>query len=169
METWQIVIVVAAIVLALFLTLIIILAIQGDKVDEEHVWTDKKHTIFGLPISFTRYILTDRKLITRTGLFTLHEDELDLYRVVDKKLCIPFGQRLFNCGTIIITAKDADTPNKELKSVKNVRAVLKKLDECVDAERTRYSVRGRDMIGGVGPAHPADIDADICPCDEHNN
>ena len=32
------------------------------KIDYDYVWTDKKRTLFGLPISFTRYILTEEKL-----------------------------------------------------------------------------------------------------------
>lgn len=51
-----------------------------------YIWTDKKRTIFGLPISFTRYFLTEDKFITRKGFLSIEEDELDLYRVIDKKL-----------------------------------------------------------------------------------
>ena len=46
------------------------------------IWTGKK-CVMGLPISFTRYILTETKLITRTGFLSLHEDEMELYRVFD--------------------------------------------------------------------------------------
>lgn len=52
-----------------------------------YIWTDKKRTIFGLPISFTRYFLTEDKFITRKGFLSIEEDELDLYRVIDKKAC----------------------------------------------------------------------------------
>ena len=47
-----------------------------------YIWTDKKRTIFGLPISFTRYFLTEDKFITRKGFLSIEEDELDLYRVI---------------------------------------------------------------------------------------
>ena len=43
-------------------------------------WKDRKRTIFGLPWSFTRYRLTDDKLIVSTGLFSLNEEEIRLYR-----------------------------------------------------------------------------------------
>ena len=32
-----------------------------------YVWTDKKRTIFGLPLSFTRYFLTENKLEADAG------------------------------------------------------------------------------------------------------
>lgn len=113
----------------------------------KYVWTDKKRTIFGLPLSFTRYFLTETKFITRTGLLSLSEDELDLYTVTDKKLVLPFKQRIFKCGTIILYVRDTDTPVKEVKSVKAPRTVLQKLDKYINIQRDRYRTRGRDLIG----------------------
>ena len=56
------------------------------KSDEiNYVWTDKKRTLFGLPLSFTRYFLTETKFITRTGFLSVEEDEIDLYKIIDKK------------------------------------------------------------------------------------
>ena len=70
----------------------------------EIIWTGKK-CIMGMPISFTRYILTDSKLITRVGLLNLKEDEIELYRVYDKSMKLPFGQRIVGCGTITLLSK----------------------------------------------------------------
>ena len=72
------------------------------KEEIQYVWSDKKRTLFGLPLSFTRYFLTETKFITRKGFLSLEEDELELYKVVDKKMQLPFGQRLFGCGTIVL-------------------------------------------------------------------
>ena len=115
-----------------------------------YIWTDKKRTIFGLPISFTRYFLTEDKFITRKGFLSIEEDELDLYRVIDKKLVLPFGQRMFGCGTRGMNVKDVDTPIKEVKSIKAPRDVLAQLDKYININRDRYRVRGRDMVGGDG-------------------
>ena len=127
------------------------------KADFEYIWTDKKRTIFGLPISFTRYFLTKEKFITRKGFFTIVEDEFELYRVTDKKLRLPFFQRLFKCGTILLTVKDVDTPIKDLTSVKKPREVLNLLDTHINIQRDRYNIRGRDMVGSNH----------IYECDEH--
>lgn len=126
------------------------------KADFDYIWTDKKRTIFGLPISFTRYFLTDKKFITRTGFFNIEEDEFDLYRVTDKRLSLPFGQRLFGCGTVYINVKDTDTPVKEVCSIKAPREFMKALDEQVDKLRDQYNIRGRDMI--------LNNDTDNCDC-----
>lgn len=113
----------------------------------DYIWTDKKRTIFGLPLSFTRYFLTETKFITRTGFLSIDEDEIDLYKITDKKLKIPFSQRLFKCGSIIIYSKDTDTPQKEVRSIKTPRKVSELIDRYVNAQRDKYGIRGRDMMG----------------------
>ncbi len=129
---------------------------MSKKADFDYIWTDKKRTLFGLPISFTRYYLTETKFITRKGFLSLVEDELDLYKVTDKKLVLKLFARMFKCGTIVLNTKDVDTPIKEVKNVKKPREVLAMLDKQIDINRDKYNIRGRDMIGGVHPMHPAD-------------
>ena len=112
----------------------------------DYVWTDKKRSLFGLPLTFTRYYLTETKFITRTGFLNIDEDEIDLYKITDKKVKYPFLQRLFNCGTIIIYSRDADTPSKEVHCVKNVRKVSELIDKYLNVMRDKYGIRGRDMM-----------------------
>ena len=116
---------------------------MSKKEEFDYIWTDKKRTIFGLPLSFTRYFLTETKFITRTGFLSIDEDEIDLYKITDKKLKIPFSQRLFKCGSIIIYSKDTDTPQKEVRSIKTPRKVSELIDRYVNAQRDKYGIRGR--------------------------
>lgn len=118
------------------------------KTDFDYIWTDKKRTVFGLPISFTRYFLTEKKFITRKGFLNIEEDEFELYRVADKKLKLPFGQRIFGCGTVEINVRDVDTPCKEVSCIKAPRQFMNLLDEQVEKLRDAYGIRGRDMISG---------------------
>lgn len=122
----------------------------------EYVWTDKKRSLFGLPLTFTRYYLTETKFITRTGFLNIDEDEIDLYKITDKKVKYPFFQRLFNCGTIIIYSRDADTPSKEVHCVKNVRKVSELIDKYLNIMRDKYGIRGRDMIASMYNDHDHD-------------
>ncbi len=46
------------------------------------IWTDKKR-ILGMPISFTRYSVTDDRLFIKTGFLTTTQDEILLYRIRD--------------------------------------------------------------------------------------
>lgn len=129
---------------------------MAKKEEFSYIWTDKKRTIFGLPLSFTRYFLTESKIITRTGFLSIDEDELDLYKITDKKLRLPLMQRLFKCGSIVIFSKDTDTPSKELFSIKNSRKVSELIDKYLNAQRDKYGIRGRDMMN---------VDIDNCDCE----
>lgn len=140
------------------------------KIEYDYVWTDKKRTLFGLPLSFTRYILTEKKFITRKGFFNIEEDEFDLYRVIDKKLVLPLGQRMFGCGTIIINVRDNDTPVKEIKSIKVPRELLRLLDDYIEKARDQYNIRGRDLMGMGGPHHHhEDVDDMLFGDDNHDH
>ncbi|HBI85655.1 MAG TPA: hypothetical protein DDX71_05135 [Ruminococcus sp.] len=140
----------------------------------DYIWRDRKRTFLGLPWSFTVYHLTESKFITRTGFFNLSEDELDLYKVTDKKLELPFFQRLVGCGTIVLYVRDTDTPEKRL-IVKHPRDVLAKIDKQIEQQRDRYNTRGRDLyaaqMGGHGhdSLHGAPHDPDECDCECHDH
>lgn len=127
---------------------------------ENLAWSDRKRTIFGLPISLTKYILLENKFIIRTGLINIKEEEVELYRVKDKKLIIKFWGRIFNYGTVIFHANDTYQPDVEVKNVKNVRKFMATFESLVNTAKDKYRVRGRDMIGES--AHedidPGDID-----------
>lgn len=117
------------------------------KEEIDYIWTDKKRTLFGLPLSFTRYYLTESKFITQVGFLNIKEDEIDLYKIIDKSVSRPLTQRLFGCGSITIHSKDADTPTKIVQSVKYVHKVSKLIDKYMNKMRDRYGIRGRDMVG----------------------
>ena len=130
------------------------------KKDINYVWTDKKRTLFGWPLSFTRYYLTETKFITQRGFFSIDEDEIDLYKITDKKVKRPLFQRMFGCGSIIIFSRDADTPTKEVHCVKNVRAVSDQIDKYLNIMRDRYGIRGRDLMGYGGYGGHCDDDCE---------
>ena len=127
--------------------------------ENEYLWRDRKRTFLGLPWSFTVYFLTKTKLICRRGFLNIVEDEIDLYKITDKKLLLPLGQRMFGCGTIHIDSRDVSLPSFDMGSVKNPRDVMKLLDECITEQRDRYGIRGRDLYGLPHP-HPHDEDDD---------
>lgn len=113
------------------------------------LWTDKKRTFLGLPLSFTRYYLTDHQLITRVGFLSIKEDEIELYRIVDKRIEQTFFQRLFGCGTVIILSRDEDTPEKHLVSIRHPQQVSKLIGNCVRERQENLRIAGRDMIGAA--------------------
>lgn len=127
----------------------------------KYLWTGKPHNFFGLALNFTRFIITEDKLVTRRGFLNIKEDEILAYRIIDKRLELPLTQRIFGCGTVYIRAKDSDTPENALRQVKNPRKVMELLDRVVEEAKLKYRVGGRDMYGAMGTGNEAEDDDDF--------
>ncbi|MCR5527251.1 MAG: PH domain-containing protein [Lachnospiraceae bacterium] len=117
----------------------------------ETLWTDKKRTLFGLPISFTRYTLKEDRLFIETGLFTSREDEVRLYRILDVQLVRTLGQKIFGLGTIYIKSADKTLGDFEIKNIKNSRDVKELLSETVEKQRQLNRVANREMLQDEDP------------------
>ena len=113
-------------------------------------WKDRKRTLFGLPWSFTKYTLTDDKLLVETGVFSRKEEEVRLYRILDVTLRRSFGERILGLGTIHVCADDSSTPEFDIKRVKKSRMVKDLLSDCVEAERERKRVSAREYLEDEG-------------------
>ncbi len=111
-----------------------------------YVWTDKKRTIFGLPLSFTRYKLTEDRFFIETGFLSKKEEEIRLYRVMDLTLLRPLGQRLFKVGTIHCCSADKSTPEFDIIKVKNPEDIRDLLSEMVEKQREAKRVVGREYM-----------------------
>ena len=111
------------------------------------LWSDRKRTIFGLPLSFTKYSMSEDRLFINTGFFNLEENEVRLYRILDLKLKRSFGQRLFGVGTIVVTSSDKSMGTFEIKSVKHSDHVKEMLSVQVEQQRDEKRVVGREYMG----------------------
>ncbi len=121
------------------------------------IWSDRKRTIFGLPLSFTKYTLTDDRLFIQTGLFTTVEDEVRLYRILDVKLTRTLGQKIFGVGTIKVCSADKSLADFEITSVKNSAQVKEQLSELVEKNRVEKRVINREsMFDNDGDLDDAD-------------
>jgi hypothetical protein len=63
----------------------------------ESLWKDRKR-YFGLPLSFTRYALSEDRLFLSVGFLNIKDDEILLYRVRDIDTERSLWQRLFGVG-----------------------------------------------------------------------
>lgn len=112
----------------------------------EYVWTDRKRTLFGLPLSFTVYKLTEEKLLVETGFLSKKEEEIRLYRVMDLTLNRPINQRIFKLGTIHLCTADKTTPEFDIKRIKRSKDVKELLSELIEAERDKKRVSAREFM-----------------------
>lgn len=118
----------------------------GEKTSEL-LWKDRKRTFLGLPWSFTRYRLYPKKLVLKKGFFTVTEDEILLYRVLDLRLIRTLGQRMLGLGTILVISGDATSPEFRIVNVKKSDSVKDRISELVDTERSRLNLKGRELYG----------------------
>ena len=116
-------------------------------IESDIVWQDRKRTIFGLPLSFTKYSLSQERLFINTGFLNTVENEVRLYRVLDVQLTRSLGQRIFGVGTIVVHSSDKSMKDFEIKSVKNSKKVKELLSEFVEKQRDDKRVYGREYMG----------------------
>jgi hypothetical protein len=120
---------------------------DGVEIANDLLWKDRKRTFLGLPWSFTRYSMHTRKLVLKKGFFTVTEDEILLYRVLDLRLVRTLGQRMMGLGPIIVISGDATSPEFKILSVKKSEKVRDMISALVDTERTRLNLQGRELYG----------------------
>lgn len=135
---------------------------ENIKSNSKYKWHDRKRTFLGLPWSFTRYYLTNEKLVMVKGFFNTREDEVKLYRVTDFSLTRSFGQKLLGLGTLEVKSSDKTCPSLPLLNIKRSAAVKELISGLVEAERDRKRVTGREIINN----HDHDCDHDFDDNDE---
>jgi hypothetical protein len=99
---------------------------------EKIIWSDRKR-YFGLPLSFTKYAISEDRLFQRTGFLNLSYEEILLYRIRDITLTRSFGERIFDVGTITVTSSDKSRPVLVIDSVKDPDAVKELLHRQVES------------------------------------
>ncbi len=131
--------------------------------EKKVLWNDRKRIIFGLPWTFTKYKLTEEKLIIQTGFLNIKQEEIRLYRIMDITLNRKFGQRIFGLGTIHCCSADKSTPEFDIKNIKDSERVKELLSDKVEQERQRKRVSNREYMV-ADDDHDDDYDDD----DVHN-
>ena len=110
-----------------------------------YIWQDRKR-YFGMPISFTRYALSEDRLFTSVGFLNIKDDEILLYRIRDIDTNRSLWQRLFGVGTVTVMSSDKTMPNLELKNIKDPVAVKEMLHKQVEEMKIRRRVRFGEIM-----------------------
>lgn len=109
------------------------------------IWTDRKRH-FGLPISFTKYSLSEDRLFRETGLLNLNEEEVLLYRVSDVSLSRSLWQRIFGVGTITVHSSDKTSPTLEVINVKDSKSVKELIFINVEKAKEERRMRATELL-----------------------
>jgi len=124
----------------------------------EYLWKDRKR-YFGMPLSFTRYALSEDRLFLSVGFLNIKDDEILLYRVRDIDTSRTLWQRLFGVGTVKIVSSDKTMPTLVLQNVKDPVFVKELIHKQVEEMKIRRRVR-------VGEIMTTDMDSDETELDE---
>jgi uncharacterized membrane protein YdbT with pleckstrin-like domain len=127
---------------------------------KEYIWKDRKRFL-GLPLSFTRYALSEDRLFLSVGFFSIKDDEMLLYRVRDISVSRTLGQRLFGVGNVTVLSSDKSQPTLVLKNIKQPMRVKELIHDNVEEMKLRRRMRfGEIMTSGY------DEDEEIDPENE---
>ena len=111
----------------------------------EYLWKDRKR-YFGMPLSFTRYSLSEDRLFVSEGFLNIKDDEILLYRVRDIDTRRSLWQRLFGVGTVIVISSDKTMPNLVLKNIKDPVMVKELIHKQVEEMKIKRRVRFGEIM-----------------------
>lgn len=101
-------------------------------------FVEKKRTaLFGLPIYFTTYTITDELLQLKEGFFKITENDCYLYKIQDVTLTRTLIERMFGLSTITCHTGDTTHPVIKLVHIKNGSAIKDYLIKTSDEMRLR--------------------------------
>jgi len=112
----------------------------------ENLWKDRER-YFGLPLSFTRYSMSEDRLFISVGFLNIKDDEILLYRVRDIDTNRTLWQRLFGVGTVSVSSSDKTMPTLVLKNVKDPLFVKELIHKQVEEMKIRRRVRFGEIMG----------------------
>ena len=119
----------------------------------------KRWLFFGLPFTFTKYIIKENVLTIDSGFFKKVENDCYMYKIQDVELNASLMERVFGLGTVICYTGDTTHPKLLLVHIRNARAVKDFILEASEAARLkRRTINTVDI--GVGDM---DLDGDGLP------
>jgi uncharacterized membrane protein YdbT with pleckstrin-like domain len=133
---------------------------------DTYIWKDRKRYL-GMPLSFTRYALSEDRLFLSVGFLSVTDEEILLYRIRDISMKRTLGQRLFGVGTLTIASSDKSTPILTLKNVKDPFDVKELLHQSVEECKLKRRVRINELMEDHGNINPSDaLEDDDFPEDD---
>lgn len=109
----------------------------------------KRWLFFALPFTFTKYTLTNKKLIINQGLLVSKENEILAYRILDMTTQRSLIQKMFGLGSILVVSQDKLQPTLLLKNIKNCSQFKELLSDTIEGEKTRLGMRRGEIISDV--------------------
>ena len=119
----------------------------------------KRWVFFGLPFTFTKYIVKEECLTINRGFLNKVENDCYMYKIQDVTLRQSFFERIFKLGTIVCYTGDTTHPELRLEHIKNSRTIKAFiLKESEEARLKRRTINTLDIgSGAMDDFDPADV------------
>ena len=113
--------------------------------DATYLWSDRKR-ILGMPITFTKYMLSKDRLFLQQGLFSTAYDETVLYRIRDISVTISLGQRIFGVGTVLVHSSDNTHPHMALVNIRRPMEVKELIFREVEEQKLQRNYKINEFL-----------------------
>lgn len=106
----------------------------------------KRSKFFGLPLSYTKYTISEEKLTITSGFLSITEDDAFMYKIQDVRLTRSFWERIFKLGTITCYTGDTTHPKLVLEHIKR-SGIIKDfiMYSSEEARRKRRALRAKEI------------------------
>ena len=137
------------------------MAFKGDM----YIWKDRRRYL-GMPLSVTRYALSEDRLFLSVGFFSIRDEEILLYRIRDISVKRTLFQRIFGVGTVTVRSSDKSTPEVFLKSIRKPLIFKELLHRNVEECKLKRRIRISEMSADLHNDDDDDLDDNIPALEE---
>lgn len=92
-----------------------------------------------------KYVLTNERLRICSGIFIRRIVDLELYRVKDMSIILPFYMRMFGLGSLELRTSDATTPFVLIEAVPHISKLEEMMRHYVEKRRDEKKVQEIDQ------------------------
>lgn len=113
--------------------------------EKKLLWKDRKR-VLGMPLTFTRYSLSEDRIFLQTGFLNLAEEEILLYRVRDLSVKRSLGQRIFGVGSVLVHSSDKSMPHLLIQNVRHPGEVKEQIHQQVEKMKEERRMRVGEFL-----------------------
>ena len=110
----------------------------------------KRWLFFGLPFTFTKYMIREDMITVDTGLLKTVENDCYMYKVQDVQHVASLAEKLFGLGTVICFTGDTTHPQLVLEHIKHSKEIKEFiLHQSEEARMKRRTINTLDIGSGA--------------------
>ena len=118
----------------------------------------KRWAFLGLPLTFTKYKITEEIITVDSGLLKKVENDCYMYKVVDVRLEVSLLERIFGLGTVHCFSGDLTNPDLRLLHIKRAKEIKDFILKQSEEERLKRKTLNTQRLDGV----PGSVAGDSC-------